>query len=351
MIALTGGHDGPLYPLARGGRPGAGGIAARGAAKSIFGDRLYVALERHGMEVERAGGGRLSSTSPTASICRSSPPTSPSSRRAEDFEAHDALLAIAEGRLLSADDRRRLTPEHHFASRAEMMRALRRPARSAREHRRDRAALPHAAARRAADPAALRRRPRRSGDGRARGGAGAAPRRRDEGLARRLAAHGLAPGFERGGLPRAARVRARRHRDDEVSGLLPDRRRLHPMGEGAGGSRSGPGRGSGAGSVVAWALTITDLDPLRFGLLFERFLNPDRVSMPDFDIDFCQDRPRRGDRLRRSAATAPTASRRSSPSARCRRAPRCATSAACWRCRTGRSTGSASWCRPTRPIR
>lgn len=52
----------------------------------------------------------------------------------------------------------------------------------------------------------------------------------------------------------------------------------------------GPGRGSGAGSVVAWALTITDLDPLRFGLLFERFLNPERVSMPDFDIDFCQDK-------------------------------------------------------------
>ena len=52
----------------------------------------------------------------------------------------------------------------------------------------------------------------------------------------------------------------------------------------------GPGRGSGAGSVVAWSLEITDLDPLRFGLLFERFLNPDRVSMPDFDIDFCQSR-------------------------------------------------------------
>lgn len=50
----------------------------------------------------------------------------------------------------------------------------------------------------------------------------------------------------------------------------------------------GPGRGSGAGSVVAWALQITDLDPIRFGLLFERFLNPERVSMPDFDIDFCQ---------------------------------------------------------------
>ncbi len=52
----------------------------------------------------------------------------------------------------------------------------------------------------------------------------------------------------------------------------------------------GPGRGSGAGSIVAWALKITDLDPLEFGLLFERFLNPERVSMPDFDIDFCQDR-------------------------------------------------------------
>ena len=52
----------------------------------------------------------------------------------------------------------------------------------------------------------------------------------------------------------------------------------------------GPGRGSGAGSLVAYALTITDLDPLRYALLFERFLNPERVSMPDFDIDFCMDR-------------------------------------------------------------
>ena len=52
----------------------------------------------------------------------------------------------------------------------------------------------------------------------------------------------------------------------------------------------GPGRGSGAGSLVAYALTITDLDPIRFGLLFERFLNPERISMPDFDVDFCQER-------------------------------------------------------------
>jgi DNA polymerase-3 subunit alpha len=58
----------------------------------------------------------------------------------------------------------------------------------------------------------------------------------------------------------------------------------------------GPGRGSGAGSVVAWSLTITDLDPIKLGLLFERFLNPERVSMPDFDIDFCE--TRRGDVIR-----------------------------------------------------
>ena len=58
----------------------------------------------------------------------------------------------------------------------------------------------------------------------------------------------------------------------------------------------GPGRGSGAGSVVAWALTITDLDPIKLGLLFERFLNPERVSMPDFDIDFCE--TRRGEVIR-----------------------------------------------------
>lgn len=52
----------------------------------------------------------------------------------------------------------------------------------------------------------------------------------------------------------------------------------------------GPGRGSGAGSIVAWSLMITDIYPIKFGLLFERFLNPDRVSLPDFDIDFCKSR-------------------------------------------------------------
>ena len=54
----------------------------------------------------------------------------------------------------------------------------------------------------------------------------------------------------------------------------------------------GPGRGSGAGSLVAYCLDITDLDPIEYDLIFERFLNPDRISMPDFDIDFCEEKKR-----------------------------------------------------------
>lgn len=111
----------------------------------------------------------------------------------------------------------------------------------------------------------------------------------------------------------------------------------------------GPGRGSGAGSLVAWALTITDLDPLRFGLLFERFLNPERVSMPDFDIDFCQERREEViDYVQDRYGSDRVA--RSSPSAPCRRGPCCATSAGCCRCRSAKWTGWQRWCRPTPPI-
>jgi DNA polymerase-3 subunit alpha len=80
-----------------------------------------------------------------------------------------------------------------------------------------------------------------------------------------------------------------------------------------------PGTGSGAGSVVAYALGITDLDPLRYALLFERFLNPERVSMPDFDIDFCQDNRWRVIEYVRQKYGKRRRCRRSSPSAPCRR--------------------------------
>jgi DNA polymerase-3 subunit alpha len=114
-------------------------------------------------------------------------------------------------------------------------------------------------------------------------------RQASEGLSARLAAHGLTPG----------------HTEEDYSKRLAFELDVIVNMKFAGyflivadfikwakaqGIPVGPGRGSGAGSVVAWALTITDLDPLRFGLLFERFLNPERISMPDFDIDFCQDR-------------------------------------------------------------
>ena len=85
---------------------------------------------------------------------------------------------------------------------------------------------------------------------------------------------------------RARRLRARRDRPDGLQRLLPDRLGLRQVRQGQRASPSGPGRGSAAGSLVAYCLQITDVDPLRYDLLFERFLNPERVSMPDIDIDF-----------------------------------------------------------------
>jgi len=110
----------------------------------------------------------------------------------------------------------------------------------------------------------------------------------------------------------------------------------------------GPGRGSGAGSLVAYALTITDLDPIRFGLLFERFLNPERVSMPDFDIDFC--RSGRGeviDYVQKRYGREQVGQTSHSNVAGARGAARCRP---CARnaLRPG-STSSPSWCRTIRP--
>ncbi len=111
----------------------------------------------------------------------------------------------------------------------------------------------------------------------------------ETGLVRRMERHGIAPGFDEADY---------RKRLEFELGII--ERMRYPgyflivsdfiQWAKAQGIPVGPGRGSGAGSLVAYALTITDLDPMRFGLLFERFLNPERVSMPDFDIDFCQDR-------------------------------------------------------------
>jgi DNA polymerase-3 subunit alpha len=143
-------------------------------------------------------------------------------------------------------------------------------------------------ARACADPAAIRE---RRGLVRAQGETEAAELRRqsEAGLARRLAEEGTAPGYDASAYADRLAFELNVITGMNYQGyflIVADfiqwaKKEGHSV---------GPGRGSGAGSLVAWALTITDLDPMRFGLLFERFLNPERVSMPDFDIDFCQDR-------------------------------------------------------------
>jgi len=186
---------------------------------------------------------------------------------------------VAEG------DRRQLTPEHRFKTRREMVELF--------------ADLPEAIASTVeiAQRCAFRPHthkpilPRFSvGEGGAVVDEAAELRKRaEDGLTRRLTTQGLAPGHTEDEY---------RERLDFELGVI--ERMKYPgyflivadfiQWAKAQGIPVGPGRGSGAGSLVAWSLTITDLDPIRFGLLFERFLNPERVSMPDFDIDFCQDR-------------------------------------------------------------
>ena len=123
-------------------------------------------------------------------------------------------------------------------------------------------------------------------------------RPRSRGCARR-SLRGLARRFP-GGVPEdhaaAGRVRARRHLQDGLPGLLPGRSPTSCAYAKREGIRVGPGRGSAAGALIAYALGITELDPIAHGLLFERFLNPERISMPDIDMDF--DERRRGDMIR-----------------------------------------------------
>ena len=182
-------------------------------------------------------------------------------------------------------DRRQLTPEHRFKTRAEMAALF--------------ADLPEALAATVEIAQRCSFRPRThapilprfsvGADGAAVDEAAELRRSAEAGLERRIAAYGLAPGRT---------LQDYRDRLDFELGVIEGMK--YPgyflivadfiQWAKAQGIPVGPGRGSGAGSLVAYALTITDLDPIRFGLLFERFLNPERVSMPDFDIDFCQER-------------------------------------------------------------
>ncbi len=251
----------------------------------LFGDRLYIELQRHGMPAERTAEPALIEIAYALGIPLVAT-NEPFFATRDDYEAHDALLCIAEGK---ADRRHRSAAIDGGAPLQEPRRnggAVRRSAGGAGGDRRDRAALRLPSAHPVADPAALhRRRQRRQ---RVAGGRSAPPRCAGR-LQRRLKRYGVAQGqtaedyearldFELGVIARMKYAGYFLIVADFIQWAK------------AQGIPVGPGRGSGAGSLVAYSLTITDLDPIRFGLLFERFLNPERVSMPDFDVDFCQDR-------------------------------------------------------------
>ncbi|WP_142847023.1 DNA polymerase III subunit alpha [Telmatospirillum sp. J64-1] len=286
LILLTGGPSGPVgRMLSEGQKDKAAAMLQRLAA--AFPRRLYVELMRHGLEVEDRIEGDLVDMAYEYDLplVATNEPFFPDR---DMFEAHDALICIAEGAYISQEERRRLTPEHYFKS-AEEMRTLF-------------ADLPEAVdntlvvARRCAYKVNKIKPilPPFKVDGMTE--AELLRQKVLEGLEDRLKVHVFKPGMSEE--EKAQLAKPYRERVDYELGII------EQMGfpgyflivsdfiqwSKQQGIPVGPGRGSGAGSAVAWALTITDLDPLRFALLFERFLNPERVSMPDFDIDFCQDR-------------------------------------------------------------
>ena len=287
LIALSGGPNGPLNTAIAAGQSTLA-LARCEELQRLFGDRLYIELQRHGMPAARLAELALIDLA----YWRGAPlvaTNEPFFATREDYEAHDALLCIAEGRMIADGDRRQLTPEHRFKTRAEMAALF--------------ADLPEALAATVEVAERCAFRPRtlapilpRFSTGPSEGKtvyetneAAELGRAARAGLERRLRRHLIAPG----------------HTAEEYHDRLTFELGVIESMKYAGyflivadfiqwakaqGIPVGPGRGSGAGSLVAYALTITDLDPIRFGLLFERFLNPERISMPDFDVDFCQDR-------------------------------------------------------------
>jgi DNA polymerase III subunit alpha len=286
LIALTGGPDGPLDRALASGQ--AQLIEPRAEALlRLFGDRLYVELQRHGTAEERMAEPALIDLAYARGIALVAT-NEPYFATADDYEAHDALLSIAEGRLLAETDRRHLTIEHRFKTRAEMMTLF-------QDLPEALASTVEVAERSSFRPVARKPILPRFTVAKEQSGAAAVDeaeelrRQAAEGLQRRIDTHGIAPGFTE-----------EQYRERLTYELGVVERMKFPgyfliVADFIQWAKSqripvGPGRGSGAGSLVAYALTITDLDPIRFGLIFERFLNPERVSMPDFDVDFCQSR-------------------------------------------------------------
>ncbi|MES1990812.1 MAG: DNA polymerase III subunit alpha [Pseudomonadota bacterium] len=276
LICLTGGPAGLVNRLLVTGQRGPA-EALMQRLHACFGDRLYVELQRHGMDAERQTEDRLIDMAYAMGLPLVAT-NEPYFAQEADYEAHDAMICIAEGAYVSQTDRRRLTPDHRFKSQDEMVALF--------------DDLPEAVENtiEIAKRCAYRPRTRKPILPTFSAGKGEADELRqqaEEGLTARLVALDMAATEDE------YRARLRFELDVIIKMDFPGYFLIVAdfiKWAKAHGIPVGPGRGSGAGSVVAWALTITDLDPLRFGLLFERMLNPERVSMPDFDIDFCQDR-------------------------------------------------------------
>lgn len=285
IIALTGGRGGPLnFSLAEGRKERA--VERLISLKNLFGDRLYVELQRHSsfdrqveaalIELAYAHEVPLVATNEAFFLKR------------EGYEAHDALMAVAEGQIVSNPDRKRVTPDHYLKSQDEMV-ALFSDLPEALENSVEIALRCHTAT--PIRKPILPRFIEQSVD------SNFALEVEDSellnqakaGLKIRLEIIGLAEGYTVADYEQRLEYEVSVITRMQFSGyflIVSDFikwAKAHDI-------PVGPGRGSGAGSLVAYALTITDVDPLRFSLLFERFLNPDRVSMPDFDIDFCQER-------------------------------------------------------------
>ena len=280
LICLTGGPDGPVGRLLQANqRPAAQELVTKLAG--WFADRLYIELQRHPGEAGQPEAEKATERGHMEIAYAMNLPLVATNDvyfpNSDMYEAHDALICIADGAYVDQQEaRRRLTAQHYFKSPQEMVtlfadlpEAIENTVEIAKRcafmaYRRD-PILP-----RFADDEVVELR-----------------RQAEQGLKERLAV-----------IPHATSVEEYEQRLEFELGII----------EGMGfpgyflivadfikwakdhDIPVGPGRGSGAGSLVAYALTITDLDPLRYSLLFERFLNPERVSMPDFDIDFCMDR-------------------------------------------------------------
>jgi DNA polymerase III subunit alpha len=288
LIALTGGPDGPIDRVLRDDQHDVA-LARLKLLQRIFADRLYVEVQRHGLQHEIDTEPALLAIAYAHEL-----PLVASNEvyfaTADDYEAHDALLCIAEGTYVVEDNRRRLSREHCFKTAEQMVELF--------------GDLPEALANSVeiAKRCAFRPKGRRPILPRfvatARGASEAEQAKLEEaelraqaeaGLKVRLADNPLAPGYSLADYQKRLAFEVDVIARMKFPGYFLIVADFIKWAK-ANGIPVGPGRGSGAGSLVAWSLTITDLDPLRFGLLFERFLNPERISMPDFDIDFCQDR-------------------------------------------------------------